>query len=128
MTDWLDGYLARKMNLSSPLGAFLDPVADKASGLLLMARLFPHGQGSRIRSLQGHMRRTHCPTRPQLMVATALVLMADRMRSPVVTVSTAIIINREIGVSALREWMASMNQRDTVAVGWWGKVRRAKVG
>lgn len=29
MTDWLDGYLARRMNLSSPLGAFLDPVADK---------------------------------------------------------------------------------------------------
>lgn len=29
MTDWLDGYLARRLNLSSPLGAFLDPVADK---------------------------------------------------------------------------------------------------
>ena len=29
MTDWLDGYLARRMNLSSPLGAFLDPAADK---------------------------------------------------------------------------------------------------
>jgi hypothetical protein len=39
------------------------------------------------------------------MVATALVLMADRMRSPLVTISTAVIINREIGVSALREWM-----------------------
>lgn len=29
ITDWLDGYLARKMELESPLGAFLDPVADK---------------------------------------------------------------------------------------------------
>ena len=29
ITDWFDGYLARKLNQSSPFGAFLDPVADK---------------------------------------------------------------------------------------------------
>ena len=28
-TDWLDGYLARKLKMMSPFGAFLDPVADK---------------------------------------------------------------------------------------------------
>ena len=29
LTDWFDGYLARKLGQSSPFGAFLDPVADK---------------------------------------------------------------------------------------------------
>lgn len=29
ITDWLDGYMARRMNLTSPFGAFIDPVADK---------------------------------------------------------------------------------------------------
>lgn len=38
-TDWLDGYLARKLGQISPFGAFLDPVADKllvAASLLLL--------------------------------------------------------------------------------------------
>lgn len=38
-TDWLDGFLARKLKQMSPFGAFLDPVADKllvATSLLLM--------------------------------------------------------------------------------------------
>lgn len=29
LTDWLDGFLARKLGVESPFGAFLDPVADK---------------------------------------------------------------------------------------------------
>lgn len=38
-TDWLDGYLARRLKQISPFGAFLDPVADKllvATSLLLI--------------------------------------------------------------------------------------------
>ena len=40
LTDWLDGYLARRLNQTSSFGAFLDPVADKflvcASLLILL--------------------------------------------------------------------------------------------
>src|SRR5258707_15804797 len=37
ITDWLDGYLARRLNQTSAFGAFLDPVADK---LMIAAALF----------------------------------------------------------------------------------------
>mmetsp|Transcript_18635 Transcript_18635/g.35686 ORF Transcript_18635/g.35686 Transcript_18635/m.35686 type:complete len:169 (-) Transcript_18635:118-624(-) len=88
ITDFLDGYLARKWKMCSPFGAFVDPVADK------------------------------------LMVATALVLLAGAS-GPIVAVPCSIILCREIGVSALREWMAEKGKRGSVAVGWSGKVKTA---
>lgn len=87
ITDWLDGYLARKMNQSTPFGAFLDPVADK------------------------------------LMVATALVLLVGLHKNGWFTVAAAVIIGREIAVSGLREWMAGLGLRSSVAVSYVGKIK-----
>ena len=85
VTDWLDGYLARRLKQSTPFGAFLDPVADK------------------------------------LMVAVALVLLVEEHANLWLTLPAAIIIGREIVVSALREWMAELGARAQVAVSSLGK-------
>ena len=87
ITDWLDGYLARRLNQTSPLGAFLDPVADK------------------------------------LMVAAALILLVEADPSPALAIPVVIIIGREIAISALREWMAEIGARATVAVSAIGKIK-----
>lgn len=87
LTDWLDGYLARRLDQASNFGAFLDPVADK------------------------------------LMVGAALVLLVQALPTPSVAIAAAVIIGREIAVSALREWMAQLGSQQTVAVSMVGKVK-----
>jgi len=87
VTDVLDGYLARKLNQTSSLGAFLDPVADK------------------------------------LMVAVVLVLLVQQNPVIYLALPAAIIIGREITVSALREWMAEIGARNMVAVSVLGKIK-----
>lgn len=86
-SDWLDGYLARKLKLTSNFGAFLDPVADK------------------------------------LIVATALILLVQAHPTTLNTIATIVIIGREITISALREWLATLQLRNVVAVSWLGKVK-----
>ena len=44
LTDWLDGYLARKLNQTSAFGAFLDPVADKFLICASLLVLLEHGR------------------------------------------------------------------------------------
>ncbi|MCC6208068.1 MAG: CDP-diacylglycerol--glycerol-3-phosphate 3-phosphatidyltransferase [Gammaproteobacteria bacterium] len=87
ITDWLDGYLARKLNQTSAFGAFLDPVADK------------------------------------LMVAVALVLLVQASPTPWLAIPAAVIIGREIAVSALRERMAELGKGGDVAVSMIGKIK-----
>lgn len=87
LTDWLDGYLARRLNLTSKFGAFLDPVADK------------------------------------LMVTTTLVIIVQSDPRILIALTAAIIIGRELTISALREWMAELGARKLVAVSGFGKIK-----
>jgi CDP-diacylglycerol--glycerol-3-phosphate 3-phosphatidyltransferase len=85
VTDWLDGWLARRWGQTSAFGAFLDPVADK------------------------------------LIVCAALVFLVKLGRLE--SVLAIIIIGREITISALREWMAQIGARASVAVHSIGKLK-----
>ncbi|MGE0802604.1 MAG: CDP-diacylglycerol--glycerol-3-phosphate 3-phosphatidyltransferase [Lautropia sp.] len=85
VTDWFDGWLARRLGQQTAFGAFLDPVADK------------------------------------LLVCVALVMLLDLQR--VAAGIAAVIIGREIAISALREWMATIGARRSVAVNWVGKLK-----
>jgi len=87
ITDWLDGYIARRTGQHTSFGAFLDPVADK------------------------------------LMVATALVLLVQQNPQAVFALASAVIIGREIAISALREWMANMGETGRVKVSSVGKAK-----
>lgn len=87
VTDWFDGYLARRWQQTSPFGAFIDPVADK------------------------------------LIVAVALLLILFKTPTWYILLPVAVIISREITVSALREWMAEIGQRNVVKVSQIGKLK-----
>ncbi|MBM4197635.1 MAG: CDP-diacylglycerol--glycerol-3-phosphate 3-phosphatidyltransferase [Gammaproteobacteria bacterium] len=65
------------------------------------------------------------PVADKLMVAISLVIVveADTGRTPLVALIAAIIIGREIAVSALREWMAEIGARARVAVSPIGKAK-----
>ncbi|MDR2875153.1 MAG: CDP-diacylglycerol--glycerol-3-phosphate 3-phosphatidyltransferase [Methylobacillus sp.] len=63
------------------------------------------------------------PVADKLMVAAALIVLVEFDR--VGAVVALIIIGREIAISALREWMAGLGQRQSVAVAFLGKIKTA---
>ncbi len=87
ITDWLDGWIARRFGQMSAFGAFLDPVADK------------------------------------LTVTVTLFLLVQADPDPLMAVVSAIIVGREITISALREWMAQIGERSKVNVAALGKFK-----
>ena len=97
LTDSLDGYLARKLGQTSALGAFLDPVADKLMVATALILIVSHDAPS-LEFIEFH---------PQVLI----------------TVTAAVIVGREITISALREWMAEVGARGKVAVSSIGKLK-----
>jgi CDP-diacylglycerol--glycerol-3-phosphate 3-phosphatidyltransferase len=65
------------------------------------------------------------PVADKIMVSTALVLLVQRQETyeVVFAVAAAVIIGREITISALREWMAEIGEQALVTVSWIGKVK-----
>ena len=63
------------------------------------------------------------PVADKLMVAVVLVLLVQRNPEIYLAIPAAIIIGREITVSALREWMAELGARKKVAVSDLGKIK-----
>lgn len=56
------------------------------------------------------------PVADKLIVAVALVLVVGRMGTAYLAIPAAVIVGREIAISALREWMAEIGKRTSVAV------------
>ncbi|KAJ9539958.1 hypothetical protein OSB04_026464 [Centaurea solstitialis] len=134
ITDWLDGYLARRMNLGTAFGAFLDPVADKlmvAATLVLLCTRPP--EAAMFEQL------------PWLLTVPSIAIigreggsstrMGDLLGSPHQVARNKAVsrwgkadnIVVEITMSAVREWAASQGSKlsEAVAVNNLGKWKTA---
>lgn len=63
------------------------------------------------------------PVADKLIVAVALVLLISKDTRALIVLTAAVIIGREITISALREWMAEIGARRKVAVSQLGKIK-----
>ena len=102
-TDWLDGYLARYLQQTTKLGAFLDPVADKLMVSIALMLIVAE----------------------QTFKYVSVPTMILTVPTAVITIPAMIIVAREMIVSSLREWMAEVGKRAHVAVSSLGKIKTA---
>lgn len=65
------------------------------------------------------------PVADKLIVVTALVLLVGDHALPYLAIPSAVIVGREIMVSALREWMAEIGKRAHITVSRLGKIKTA---
>ena len=89
ITDYFDGYLARKYNAESNLGEILDPIADK------------------------------------ILIVFVLFVLSVSLNSFVIAFLSSLIIAREIGVAALRDYSSRNNISDKTKVTYLAKVKTA---
>ena len=97
LTDFFDGYIARKNNLVTDFGKFAEPLADK---LLVCSALI---------SLVYLMRHHDAWYSPRKAI--------------IFTVAVIVIISRELFISGFR--ILAADQNIVLAAGWWGKVKTA---
>ena len=89
LSDYFDGYFARKYNATSQIGEILDPIADK------------------------------------ILVVFILITLSINLSSSLIAFSSALIISREIWVSALRDHSARNNISNATKVTYLAKIKTA---
>tara|TARA_B100000963_G_scaffold53967_1_gene42112 strand:+ start:372 stop:905 length:534 start_codon:yes stop_codon:yes gene_type:complete len=87
LSDYFDGYLARKYNAESQIGEILDPIADK------------------------------------ILIVFLLIGLSVELNSFLVAFLSSIIIAREIGIAALRDYSSRLNISDKTKVTYLAKIK-----
>ncbi|HEV7984553.1 MAG TPA: CDP-diacylglycerol--glycerol-3-phosphate 3-phosphatidyltransferase [Steroidobacteraceae bacterium] len=101
-------------------------LADPIAGLVFAAAAITDSLDGYLARRLGQTTRLGAfldPVADKLIVAVTLVLIVSRDSRPLMVLTAAVIIGREIAISALREWMAGIGQRTAVAVSRIGKYK-----
>jgi CDP-diacylglycerol--glycerol-3-phosphate 3-phosphatidyltransferase/cardiolipin synthase len=102
------------------------PWSDPAAGLLFVAAGITDSLDGYFARRLGQTSRLGAfldPVADKLIVAIVLVLLVSKDTRALIVLTAAVIIGREITISALREWMAEMGARRKVAVSQLGKIK-----